>query len=75
VPAVPYNPLTDTVEIANRRDPESHQVYLFSPISTGGLQYFIPESAPEYGWRITINNEVVYEQTDDEGEGAQDEDA
>ena len=73
VPTTPYNPLVDTVEItADRSDMESFRMYSLAPVRKGGLLYTDVDHLPSFGWRITINNEVVFE---DEPQSADDDTA
>ena len=63
VPATPYNPLLDTVEItADRSDMESFRMYSLAPVRKGCLLYTDVDHLPSSGWRITINNKVVFEE-------------
>jgi hypothetical protein len=61
VPNMPFNPLIDSVEImTDRSDMESFQMYSLAPITNGRLLYPDFKWGPSSGWRITINDEVVF---------------
>jgi hypothetical protein len=62
VPTTPYNPLIDCVVImTDRSDLESFQMYSLAPITSGRFLYPDFKRGPRSGWRITINDKVVFE--------------
>lgn len=62
VPTTPYNPLVDTVEImSDRSEMESFQMHSLAPVTEGRLLYPDVKRGPISGWRIKINNAVVFE--------------